>query len=309
MKAFSKRETLRESIALTSLMVALNVILNAANAYIPFAGYFLASFLPLVSTIYVLNTKIQYYPFYFISSLALGIATTATDFSSTLLYLVPSLIAGLIYATCVRGKLDPGMAYFYSTISLFIAEVIMIPVINLIYSTDTINNILTIFAVQNLQDIYEFIYGILFLICALKELFVYLITKDELEKLSYKIVTKEYPSLHLSITTVVLALIAYCFSFLRLYSYSFIFLAADIVAGIIVSYKLFKLQKTSISISVFLTLLLSWILYVFFAQITNNYIYTLIVLCIYPVFNALLATVIGLKIIVKNKEESEEKAQ
>lgn len=309
MKAFSKRETLRESIALTALMVALNVVLNAANSYIPFAGYFLASFLPLVSTIYVLNVKLKYYPYYFVASMALGIATTATNFSDTLLYLLPSLISGIFYALCVKGKFDTTMAFFCSSIVLFVCEISLIPLVNFIYNTDTIYYILSFFAIQNLENIYLFVYAGLFLVASLKEFFVFLITKDELTKFSYKMRDEEHPPVHMNVLTFTLSLLTFTFVMMEIYTLSFLFLAIALVATLVIAFKLMRAKRIYLNVIILISFVLAWIDYVLLYQFGGNALKSMISLLIFPIVLSITGLMINLKDIIDRRISNEEKAQ
>jgi len=309
MKAFSKREKPKESIALTAFMVTLNVILNAANTYLPFIGYFFACFLPLISTIYVLNTKIKYYPIYFIATIALAIASTPLNFSYTLLYLLPSLFCGLMYAACVNKKMEAELSYFYCTVIMFLVEIITIPLIDLIYSTNTIENLLTIFAINNLQYIHLFIYGIIFLANALKEYFAYLVTKDELQKLSYKMEETQYCSMHLLVMTLIFSLMTFAFGFIKLYDFAFLFFSFTIISSILILYKLISLHKTSVNLLIIGVFIVSWFIYVFYAQMQNEYILSLIMLDVFPIFLVIISVIKYINRLMALREAGEEKAQ
>jgi len=309
MKVFSKREKPKESIALTAFVVTLNVILNAANTYLPFIGYFFVLFLPLVSTIYVLSTKLKYYPIYFIASMALAILTTPLNFSNTLLYLLPSLISGLVYAACVNGKIDAQLSYFYCVIVMFLTEILVIPLLNFVYSTDTIENILTIFAINDLENVHIFIYAVIYLVNALKEYFVYLVTKDELEKFSYKMEETQCCSVHLLVMTLVLSLMTLTFGFIKLYDFAFLFMAITFISSILIMYKLLRLHKIYINLLVALAFILSWFSYVIHAQFHEEYTFSLIVLSIFPILLVIISVIKYINQLISLRVAGEEKTQ
>lgn len=57
MKLINKKNDLKSTIPLMALFVALNLIITVYATYLPLSGYIAILFLPLISTIYCLNTK------------------------------------------------------------------------------------------------------------------------------------------------------------------------------------------------------------------------------------------------------------
>jgi len=287
MKVFVQRNNLKETIPLMALMVAMNVILNAASTYIPFVGIFASLFLPLVSIIFAINTKVKFYPIYFVCSLGLALATTPLDFTYTLMYLLPSLLAALLFSFCIKKRVDSSLAFYFGTIILFVCEMGAIPLLNFIYSMDILENILTIFSIQNIEHINDIKYSIIFIVCALKAVIVYLITKDELERLSYNMVNDKVANISILITTFILCFGALHFWFNKIYDWTSLCLVASFLSAIILSINIFKHKNVLLDVFAVLCLLGAWILYVAFIP-TFGAFYALMTLAAFPFSIALL---------------------
>ncbi len=187
MKLINKKNDLKSTIPLMALFVALNLIITVYATYLPLSGYVVILFLPLISTIYCLNTKKRYFLIYFLITMILAICFSVQDLTTTLLYLLPALFQGLFFSIFINLNKDGSISYFISVAILFITKISIIPLIDFIYQVNTINSILTLLNLINVKNITYFVYGALFLICTFEMFIVFIITKNELLKLGYKI--------------------------------------------------------------------------------------------------------------------------
>lgn len=290
MRFLKEKNTLKGTIPFTSLMIALNIVFISIASYLPVGGYVFCLFLPLISALYCLNTKFKYYPIYFICSLGLGIAATFQDFSMALLYLLPALLQGLIFSVCIKHKVDGVLAYFYSSIILFICTVAVIPLVDFIYSTNTINNFLKIFNIDTIKEMSYFILAIIYLISCAEVFIVYLVTEEELQKLGYKMIIYPSSSLQLIIVTALFGILTIIFWIIKIENLAFLFLAASLVASLLLTIKLSKRGGVIANVAIFSSLATSWIVYVFMIDYFGLLISFLIIV-IYPLAISMFALV------------------
>ena len=281
MKIIKEKKSLKETIPFMALLVALNVLLISIATYLPISSYLICLFLPLISTIFCLNTKIRFYPIYIICTLGLGMASTFQDFSFVLLYLLPSLIEGCIFALCIRKRLDGTLAYFYSTLVLFICFCATIPLVDFVYSTNTINNLLSIFALDKITSISWFVLMFIYLTSAIEMFVIYMVTEGELSKLGYKIKITKEASLQLIVLVFICATCEIMFWIFKFYNLAFLLLSISIVCAILLSIQLFRKNITVINVMIFTLIAVVWIVYVALIVIFGSLI-SLLIFIVFP---------------------------
>jgi hypothetical protein len=269
-KIIQPKNTLKETIPLMALMVALNVIFITIASYLPFGGIILCLFLPLISSVFALNTKLKFYPIYLICSLGLGMATTFQDFSFTLLYLLPSLIQGLLFAITIKHRIDGTLAYFYSTFVLFIVNLAIIPLLNLIYSVDTINSIIVLLSLNKIDNINYFIYAFIYIYCAICMFFVYIVTKGELKRIGYNLITFTSFSLQFAFMGILFSIINFIFWYFKMFNIAFLFLVMSLLSSIILSIQLIKTKPLLFGILTGVSIIVSWLIYILILNWNNN---------------------------------------
>lgn len=271
MKLINKKNDLKSTIPLMALFVALNLIITIYATYLPLSGYILILFLPLISTIYCLNTRKRYFPIYFSITMILAICFSIQDLTTTLLYLLPALLQGLFFALFITLNKDGTISYFISVAVLFLTKVAIIPLIDFIYQVNTINSILTLLNLINVQNITYFIYGALFMLCTLEMFIVFIITKNELLKLGYKINLFSDVSLIFIVISAISSSMTLIFSSMNFFDISYTFLAISIISSIIITIQLIKKQILIFSIVSSLTFIASWMIFVALLQYFNFY--------------------------------------
>ena len=269
MKLLSKKETLKQTIPLMALMIGLNVVLNICATYIPFAGYIFILFMPLVSTIFCLNSKKRYFPIYFVSTILISVLTTLSDFSSTLLYLLPSLVSGFIFSFCINKNINFHFAFLLNTLVLFIAQIAFIPLIDFIYSIHTINNVLILFGLNDSTIFKIFILAIIYFICAIEITLVYIVTSDELSKFGYFFNNSKI-DVFVQIYALMCSLFAIIFNFLNIENISILFIVLSLNASIFTSIELINNKIKSSYFIIPLVVISSWLIYVFLISKTTE---------------------------------------
>lgn len=266
MKLINKKNDLKSTIPLMALFVALNLISTVYATYLPLSGYIVILFLPLISTIYCLNTKKRYFPIYFLITMVLAICFSIQDLTTTLLYLLPALLQGLFFSIFINLNKDGSISYFISVAILFITKISIIPLIDFIYQVNTINSILTLLNLINVENITYFVYGALFLICTFEMFIVFIITKNELLKLGYKINLFSNISLVFIVISALSSSLTLIFSNMNFFQISYTFLAISIISSIIITIQLIKKKVIIFSIYTSVVFLGSWMIFVAFLQ-------------------------------------------
>lgn len=262
MKIINKKEDLKSTIPLMALFVSLNLIITVLSTYIPISGFILTLFLPLISTLFCLNTKKRYFPIYFFISLGLGICVSIKDCTSTLLYLLPSLVQGLFFAIFINLKKDGTLSYFISILILFLTKISIIPLIDFIYGINTIDSILALLGLIKIKNIDLFVNLGMLTICTFEMFIVFIITKNELKKLGYQIdlFTKISPFFILFCT--VSSCISFATQFLFYFKISYTFLGLSLISAIIIAGQLIKKEKLIFLIVILVYLIIIWVEFV-----------------------------------------------
>ena len=261
MKLISKKESLKQSIPLISLMCALNIVLSVVATYLPITGIFIFLFLPLISTLLSLNIKYRYYPIYFICSLGLSLLVTMGDISYTLLFLFPSLIIGFILSIFINKKLDYYLAFIITSLIIFLINLGLIPLLDFIFATNTISIFLKIFNLSNNETITIFIPSIIYLISAIQMFIVLIITINEVKKLGYIFIFRNIDNLLLSIISIISDWICIGFLFFNL-KISYIFLFISLVISILMILELYRDKSKIPFILSLITIPLGWLIYI-----------------------------------------------
>jgi len=268
MKIFTKKETLKSTIPLMALMIALNTILNVLASYIPFAGYIFVLFLPLVSTLYCLNTKYRYFPIYFICSIAFSFAATIGDITTSLLYLIPSLLEGLIFAVCINKKINIHVSFVLGSIVLFAVQMLFIPLVDFIYSINTISSLLHVFGLYKIPNIDHFVLSIIYSISCIEMLLVCMLVKNELVKFRYEFNTSK-TSTFLAIFSIICTLSTILFYIFEQFNFMILFETMIFIIMILLIYELIINKKKATYFVAPISLIISWLLFVLFLQETE----------------------------------------
>lgn len=306
MKLINKKNDLKSTIPLMALFVALNLIITVYATYLPLSGYIAILFLPLISTIYCLNTKKRYFPIYFLITMALAICFSIQDLTTTLLYLLPALLQGLFFSIFINLNKDGSISYFISVVILFVTKISIIPLIDFIYQVNTIDSILTLLNLINVENITYFVYGALFLICTFEMFIVFIITKNELLKLGYKINLFSEISFIFIVVSALSSSLTLIFSNMNLFQISYTFLAISLISSIIITIQLIKKRVLIFSIFSSMTFIASWMIFVAFLQRLGFY-YAFSTLSIFGICMSLAGAIYLLYVHLKMNKDSGKK--
>ena len=254
-----------------SLFVGLNALIIALSTYFNIISFLLLVFLPLISTIYSLNTKKKYFLIYLLCSIFLSSLITFNDLSLVFLNLIPSLIQGLVFSIIIEKNKDGTIAYMCSIFIMYVFYIIFIPILNLIYDINILKTIIDLLGFTSYQnELNLIIYGLLFLSCSLEIFIVCIITKGEIKKFGYELSFFKNLSIFILIGTLISSSATIIFYLLKLYQISYTFLAISFIYSLILTIQLIKNKPLIFLPLTILFLIIDWFLYILFSK-NNNY--------------------------------------
>lgn len=254
-----------------SLFVGLNALIISLSTYFNIISFLLLVFLPLISTIYSLNTKKKYFLIYLLCSIFLSSLITFNDLSLVFLNLIPSLIQGLVFSIIIEKNKDGTIAYMCSIFIMYVFYIIFIPILNLIYDINILKTIIDLLGFTSYQnELNLIIYGLLFLSCSLEIFIVCIITKGEIKKFGYELSFFKNLSIFILIGTLISSSATIIFYFLKLYQNSYTFLAISFIYSLILTIQLIKNKPLIFLPLTILFLIIDWVLYILFSK-NNNY--------------------------------------
>ena len=180
MRPFKKRETFVQNIAYMGIMAAINVVFIIMTYFIPFLLFVLIFVLPLCSAIISYYCKKIYFPIYFVVVTAICLVI---DLSDTLFYVMPSLITGFIFGVCVEKRIPSIFTISIVTIFQFGISLASIPLIQLITNRNIVDDMVTLFKLNDYQYINYVKYTFIFFISFVQTILTYIVMQSELTKL------------------------------------------------------------------------------------------------------------------------------
>lgn len=185
---FKKKETLLQNMAFMGIIAAINVILCALSTLFPIAGIFIMILLPFFSAMVTMLCKWKYYPIYFFASIGVALAATFWNTEFTLFYLLPSLITGFLFGLCFIKKISGTYALLFTSIVQCGLIYLLLPIIKLIYGTDLITLFLTLFKLNNHENIMIIVPSFIYLLSLIEMVLSYIVLTNEIKKFTQDII-------------------------------------------------------------------------------------------------------------------------
>ena len=211
----SKKDNLKDSIPLISLLVSLNLILIILMTYLPYLSIVLFLLMPLPSIIYFLYIKFKYYYIYFLSSFLLGLLVSIGDISYCLTSLLPILLITPLIGFLLNKNVDIFLIIIMSSVLMFLINIGLIYLLNFIYNIDFINNILFLLKLNNNEVINMLLPSIIYLV-TLAQIFVitYINFKEisSINKISFLNVYNDLIGVVITLIFTLITLITYFFN-------------------------------------------------------------------------------------------------
>lgn len=274
----SKKDNLKKSIPLISLLVSLNLILIILMTYLPYLSIVLFLLMPLPSIIYFLYIKFKYYYIYFLSSFLLGLLVSIGDISYCLTSLLPILLITPLIGFLLNKKVDVFLIIIISSVLMFIINIGLIYLLNFIYNIDFINNILTLLKLDNNKIINLLLPTIIYLV-TLAQIFIMTFINfkeiNSINKISFLNVYNDLISIIITFVFTLITLVTYFFN-IKIF---ILLLIISIISSL--NIFVFKRKYLQNSIIFLVFLILVWILYVIILP-NFNYINALFIILLLP---------------------------
>jgi hypothetical protein len=231
-----------KTITYMALMAALNVLFAFIASFIPMAGLFLVIALPLASALVALRVDLRFYPIYFMATLGLSLVVTLHQLETTIFYIFPALILGLVYGLLYRVKLSDGAIIILASfvqLGLLYVTIILIDAIFEVHFTASIQTILTR---GSMNDVSLIMPAFLYVISLAQTIITYMIIGPEIEKLVTSVSNRPVASPWLYLSGLIIAVGIVPLGLL-LPSISYIFLGPVIIVAGLAVYELVKERR------------------------------------------------------------------
>lgn len=275
----SKKDNLKDSIPLMSLLISLNLILIILMTYLPYLSMVLFLLMPLPSIIYFLYIKFKYYYIYFLSSFLLGLLVSIGDISYCLTSLLPILLITPLIGFLLNKKVDIFLIIIISSVLMFLINIGLICLLNFIYNIDFINNILVLLKLNNNEVINLLLPTIIYLV-TLAQIFIMTFINfkeiNSINKISFLNIYNDLIGIIVTLVFTLITLVTYFFDikiFILLLVISFISSLNIFV---------FKRKYLQNSIIFLVFLILAWILYIIILP-NFSYINALFITLLLPI--------------------------
>ena len=182
MKFLSQRKSIGQVIALMAMMAAINIIVSVIAAFSIVASIFLIIILPLTSTIVVLTCPEKYFPIYAFATIGLSVVATIWNLDVTLFYVVPSIVSGFVFGFCIKKSIYFGWSIVVATILQTGISFSIVPLINVLFEIDFIQDLLVLFKIYDAIPGQIFIAVSFFVVALIQTFISYFVVKNEVGK-------------------------------------------------------------------------------------------------------------------------------
>lgn len=174
MAFFKKRETPVENIAFLAICTGIDAVFALIIAFLPGAALFLMLAIPLVSAFAAYYCKSRYFLVYVLAAIGVCLAVSAWDISSTLFYVIPSLLTGAIYGFGIKNNLMPSLVLFISSILQFALFYAAMAIVKVAFEIDIQAGLLALFSSSTADGFPLFVYGYSLAQIVIAHFFIYL---------------------------------------------------------------------------------------------------------------------------------------
>lgn len=275
----SKKDNLKDSISLMSLLISLNLILIILMTYLPYLSMVLFLLMPLPSIIYFLYIKFKYYYIYFLSSFLLGLLVSIGDISYCLTSLLPILLITPLIGFLLNKKVDIFLIIIISSVLMFLINIGLIFLLNFIYNINFINNILVLLKLNNNEVINLLLPTIIYLV-TLAQIFIMTFINfkeiNSINKISFLNIYNGSIGVIVTFVFTLITLVTYFFD-IKIF---ILLLAISFISSL--NIFVFKRKYLQNSIIFLVFLILAWILYIIILP-NFSYINALFITLLLPI--------------------------
>lgn len=133
-----KRVTPLQNIAFIAMMAAINGALSLLLSFLPYSSFLAIIILPIINALGVYLVDKKWFAVYVVTSIIIPLLVTMFDLSTTLFYVIPSIISGFIYGALSKLRIPACLTILASTIWVLASTYLSLPIIKVIYEIDMI---------------------------------------------------------------------------------------------------------------------------------------------------------------------------
>ena len=142
-----------------AIMSAIVVIVSLITSFVPFAGAAFGIVVPAIGTLVALFAKPKFSLVFVALSIMLSCVVSLYAIQNTLFFILPPVLAGLVFGLLLKGKIGSSFAILISALTQAILNICIYYIINLIYEINIIKMLLDLINLSNHEHI-EIILGL-----------------------------------------------------------------------------------------------------------------------------------------------------
>lgn len=139
MKLFVKQTKPVGNITLMAIFAAILASFSLFMAFVPFASFVLAFFLPLISAMVAYFVEPKYLPIYIIGSIALCLGVSFFNIGDTVFIVIPSVFSGCFYGLLRSKRIPSQMLVALTAVLQFILNILAFFILQTITGVDVID--------------------------------------------------------------------------------------------------------------------------------------------------------------------------
>lgn len=144
MKFFSPRKTTVENLAFIGIASALVALIALASSFSLIASIALMLVLPLLSSFVAMVCKNKFIPLYLLTAILLSTLLSFASFQNEILFVVPSLLLGVIYGLLEKSKCPRPLSLFICVLLEFGLFYLGVIAIRFFYEIDMVHLLLSL---------------------------------------------------------------------------------------------------------------------------------------------------------------------
>lgn len=293
----TKKQTFTQNITLMALMAGVNVIFTFMANLIWLSGLAIIIVLPLASALVGFLCQKRYFPIYLLASIGLSLIVSLQNIPTTVFYVIPSIIVGLVFGVLIQQKMYPAFIIIISAAIQSLLSFLSLLFVELVFEINPITRTLDLLGLPNNQTTITIVPAFIFVISLIQTCFAFLVLINEVRKLG--IIVEDFYHVVIPFSGLTASLFLVGFAFL-LPAVSYVLLVIIFFTSVVTLHETLvnkrKLSLILFAISAFVTLIL---ISVIAEKLASIYI---------PLFSALPLLVLllcnVLELYLNNKEKS-----
>lgn len=253
-----------KKLTLSSMLLGINILFVTTNLFLPISIIILIA-IPFSTTITKIKCGNKYTLLTIISAI---IISSLIDFQTTIFYLLPSLITGLLFGIFIDLKLHSFYNIIFTSLIGIIIQAISFLIIQALYQIDIVNLLTKLLNIDTFH-FKNITITLLFLISFIQTLFSYIIIENDAEKFKISINKKDNIFYPLTIQTILLSSIGWTLSNSQP-NFAHLITSLSIISSIYLIYYIIKYQKKITNITLIITLVITY----FICLINSSYFKT-----------------------------------